>query len=54
MLYPHREKSLYSDTTSGTITDPTTIYTKEDALDAINKVKGIIEKIERILRKEMN
>jgi HEPN domain-containing protein len=51
MLYPHREKSLYSNARSGIITDPTTAYTKKDSLDAVSKVKGIIEKIERMLKK---
>ena len=54
ILYPHRDKSLYADIEFGELRDPTIIYTKEDALDAVSKVKGIVEKIERILRKEMS
>jgi HEPN domain-containing protein len=50
LLYPHRDRSLYADIELGELTDPTTTYTKEDALDAISKVKEMIKKIERLLK----
>lgn len=49
MLYPHREKSLYADFRDGSITDPTTAYTRDNAFDAMTKVKKMVEKIEGIL-----
>lgn len=51
LLYPHRDKSLYADVEFGELSDPSTIYSREDALDAINKVNGVVEKVEEILNK---
>lgn len=50
LLYPHRDKSLYADVEFGELRDPTAIYSREDALDAINKIEKVVEKIEEILK----
>ncbi len=52
LLYPHRDKSFYVNIEFGELSDPTIAYSQKDALDAVTRVKGVVEKIEKILKED--